>query len=245
MKGFVISLLAVAAVSSASADLLIDPTGGTVLFDSTENHDDQIVFRNFGFNFPTSTGNITGLNVSINGNLNSNGDWSYYNEALSRTTGTFIAPLWDDHYIFKGSGESIVETKTADYYAVTWDVAHYGNALARQTFQAVLFGASTTLKGVTYSAGDVVFAYGMLTPNASDTSATVGTSFGTDPTPVPGSASGIISTSNPSLISDNLGDYIVYNQDGHTYRAGVVPEPSAFLALGFPMLALAFRRKRK
>ena len=84
---------------NALAGYLIDPTGGTVLFDSTVPHDDRTVRRPIGFTGQFFGNSYSSVDISTNGNLNFSGFQGYINYSLGNSP-AMIAPLWNDLQIY-------------------------------------------------------------------------------------------------------------------------------------------------
>lgn len=142
------------------ADLLIDPTGGTVLFSDSAQHDDQVIRRSLGFTGLFYGVPSTTADVSTNGLLNFNlvaGSQQTLPASLP-----VIAPFWVDLIINAGDGASIVENMSPGiYYAATWLGMENSSTLGpeRASFQVVWFGSSTVINGFPFLAGDLAFSY--------------------------------------------------------------------------------------
>lgn len=81
------------------AGLLIDPSGGVVLWDSSSgDRDDQVQTRALPFSAQLFGATLTTVGVSTNGNWNLGGSNAYINVALPTASGigAMFAPLWDD-----------------------------------------------------------------------------------------------------------------------------------------------------
>jgi hypothetical protein len=238
----------------ATAGFLIDPSGGTVLWNDSSNVDDQVIQRSIGFTGSFFGSPFTQVYVSTNGNLNFSGLTQYTNASLSSVP-AMIAPLWDDLYIFQGSGQSITEKAVANqYYSVTWDVSQFENPTPRYQFQAVLFGQTTVIDGTTYLPNDIAFAYNRVDPSFVGGSAAVGLSNGNGTF---ATLSGLVSTggefgtAQTGLLPTAPGQFIVAAPDGSGYGGSFVtgvPEPSTY-AMALAGLACGgysmFRRRKQ
>jgi len=219
----------------ATAGYLIDPTGGTVLWGDSFNVDDQTVRRSLGFTASLFGTPFTEVDVSTNGNLNFSANVSYNNQAFP-TGAAMIAPLWDDHYIYAGTGQKITEKAVAgQYYSVTWDVSQFSNNLPRFQFQVVLFGGTTTIGGTTFLPNDIAFAYQRVDADFRGGNATLGLNkgdgtFSTLPSLV--GSGGYLGNAQTSLLPTAPGSVLLARYDGSSGYGGslttaVVPEPGA------------------
>lgn len=246
----------VAASQPARAGYLIDPSGGTTLWNSGTSYDDQTLSRSLGFTMDFFGTPVSTLSVSTNGNLNFAGSYAYVNQPLSNSP-AMIAPLWDDLYIYQGSGQTITEKAVAgQYYSVTWDVSQFSNNVPRFQFQVVLFGGTTSINGTTYRPDDIVFAYNRVDANFLNGSATIGLSRG-DGTfaTLPGLAGsdGLASSSQATLLPTAPGALLLVRPDGSGGYGGsfvtAVPEPKgwciAMAGVGSGALWLRRRGLRK
>ncbi len=200
----------------ARASLLLDPTGGTVLFDDAAFRDDLVNGgRSLGF-----TGNFFGtptttVDVSTNGHLNFSNDASLggaLGPGIAR-----IAVLYDDLVIQAGSGGSVSERLLpGTFYAATWSgMQNFPSSVTTQTFQAAWFGAATTLRGFTFQPDDIVFSYlGPIQPFNGD-SATVGLNDGVGGfVPAPGTTDGSLSAATANLLPAAEGGFLLFRPDG-------------------------------
>lgn len=247
-------LLAAAAVglvswsATASADLLVDPSGGNSINFSSDL-DDGMATRSLGGSFKFFGSTIATIGVSVNGSLSTTGTINYGNDAGLGTLTNIIAPYYDDLTLDSSTTGKITEQAASTYYAITWNGLYDHNYIVSQatdTFQAVLFTGNTTLANYQFLAGDIAFAYGsMLAPLYSGT-ATAGLSGGPSTyVPLPGTTDGQIRTtallptgSNFLLFRPNAGNgYDVSTQS--TIQAAAVPEPSSWVLLGAGLLLVA------
>lgn len=201
-KLLLLMALSPALQTGAWAGYLINPAGGTVLFNDSVTLDDVVVNRPIGFTGSFYGVSFSSIYVSTNGNLNFSGTTAYTNSGLPNSI-AMIAPLWDDLEIFAGTGQSIVESAVpGQYYAVTWDISQYNNTLPRYQFQTVIFGADTMIGGMQFLQNDIVFAYQRVDAVFNNNSATVGLNAGdgVNFTSLPGMANGNLSDANVGLL---------------------------------------------
>lgn len=254
-----IGLIAVTATPSV-AGLLIDPSGGVTLWNSAVSVDDQVQTRALPFSATFFGATITSVDVSTNGNWNLGSSDSYGNTSLPTSPLALFAPLWDDLSIFAGSGQSIVEkAEPGAYYSVTWDVGTYNDPAPEATsrFQAILFGATTTVGGITFLPNDVVFAYDRVSARLRGGDATVGMNQGNgiDSAFLASTPGGIVTDATRSVLPTEPGAVSLFRPAGSGYTASVVtttaiPEidPAGLgsvLALVTGALGLVERKKRR
>jgi formylglycine-generating enzyme required for sulfatase activity len=225
-----------AATRPANAGYLIDPTGGTVLWGDSTDVDDITQSRPLGFTFNFFGAAFSDVDVSTNGNLNFSDFTAWTNAGFPYST-AMIAPLWDDLYIFQGSGQKITEKSVAgQYYSVTWDVSQFSNSVPRYQFQVVLFGGTTSINGTTYLPDDIVFAYQRVDADFYDGNATVGLNKG-DGTfatlPDVESSGGLLGNSQADLLPTASQLLLLARPDGSGDYGGAfvtaVPEPSTWV----------------
>lgn len=246
---FIYIALCICFQSGAKAEYLINPAGGTWLFTDSTDHDDEVVSRSIGFTASFYGQSFSSITVSTNGNLNFSGTASYTNYGFPAAT-AMIAPLWDDLYIFAGSGESILETALAgQYYAVTWDVSQFSYAVPSFQFQTVIFGADTNISGYNFLQNDIVFAYQRIDANFRGNSATIGLNAGNGIqfATLPGLINGNITDSDAGLLPTGAGQFMLMRYDGTGYQTSIVnvPEPSSFVIFGLGLGAVAIYRNKK
>ena len=273
-----LSLSAIAALSTlglnaANAQYIVDPTGGTVLFDSSSSWDDATANgRNLGFTLNYYGTLHSTVDVSVNGNLNFSGNGAFSNQALPNGSAR-ISALWDDLYIFAGVPNSkIVETiNPGKYYAVTWQkIGVYSDTASSSVdnFQAIIFGDEFVLNGFQFHTGDIAFDYNNYSAAFRGGNATVGLDGGDGSSfaALPGTTDGVIFDTNKSALlpifspqfQSGGGEFVYfthnsafgYNSSIQTLNgsASAVPEPGsvAMLAgLAVSGSAFALRRLRR
>jgi outer membrane autotransporter protein len=220
--------------AKAHASLLLDPTGGTVLFSDATSHDDNVISgRSLGFTGTFFGITNTTVDVSTNGNLNFSGDTSFSNGAFPDSPAR-IAPLWDDLIINTGDGASIIEkVSPGKFYSVTWkNIENFGSSVTRQTFQAVWFGAPTVIHGFTFKLDDIAFSYAAPVQPVNG-NATVGVNKGDGvlSAVAPGTIGGLIDNVTRALLPAAQGGFILFRPNGAgsytTFLAAPVLENSA------------------
>lgn len=273
--------------SAHAGDYLIDPTGGTNLtpfFAATVPDptgsialDDGSAARSLGFSFSLFNNTRTGINVCTNGfiqfrAIGQGANTSPANAALPTSGGIQrIAGLWDDFYIEPRTGDSVLESKGTNYYAVTY-LVHKVPMGGDIQFQIALFGGNVTVGGYDFKANDIAFSYHKMVGPPVGGTATVGldagdgTNFTTPPDFPDGlvdaySKLALFSTSGSGLGSQGLGPqngFYKFSQNGSGgYDATIVPtgggtpsaapEPGtlALLGLGVSLMGgIAFRRRK-
>ena len=234
----------------ASANLLVDPTGGTTI--NFGNDDDAVVSRSLGgiFNYYGPT--INSIDVSTNGNLNLTGNVGYKDSPISGLPGS-INPFYDDLYLF--SAATVSDRGVAgSYYAATWNGVYDRSDLAAgetDTFQAILFTGNTALSGYNFRAGDIALSYAAMDQVFNSGSATVGISNGTGSTTtaLPGTTDGQIN--DTSLLPTGSRFLLFRSGDGGaTYAASTqstapaaVSEPASWLMMATGLLLAAARHR--
>lgn len=210
-----VSLVGGPVTGSARAGLLVDPSGGTALWQTTSGSwDDQVVNRPLGFGFQFFGDLKTSVDVSTNGNLNFNGNAWYTNGSFPSSGFGMIAPLWDDLYGYWGTGQSIVEkSNPGTYYSVTWDTAQYANSSQLYRFQAIIFGQSAIVGGNIFLANDIVFSYDVVPNSSFQGDATVGVNKGDGVNFTGYTANGIVT--DPSSLP--VGSFIAFRANGSGY----------------------------
>lgn len=243
MKFQLLALLFVTAglADIARADFLINPSvPRTVIFDSSQDADDEVVPNvPLGFNFNFYGETRSHIDISTNGNLNFSNSDVYTNPQLPANM-LVIAPLWDDHYIYSGSGQSIYSQTGNTFFSVTWDVSQFDDTQPLFQFQATIFGADTTIGNFQFLKDDIVFSYNLVTPNFYGNNATVGLTWvdtlgiPSDPrfASLPGDADGFISDAQVGLLPTGPGDAILFRVNGNNYDSSIihvspVPEPTS------------------
>jgi hypothetical protein len=197
--------------------LLVDPTGGTVL--SSVNDDDSVYGgRALGFSGSFFGTAHTTVDVCSNGHLNFSGDNNYSNGPMPGGP-AHINALWDDLFVY--GGQSITEkVNPGVYYSVTWDIGTYNFGHVHHIFQAVWFGAATTIGRVDFLPNDIAFCYESVGADPWD--ATVGLDSGSGAfVPLPGDADGFFDQTGRALLPvfPRSGKIILFRPAGSSYTA--------------------------
>ncbi|HVT11824.1 MAG TPA: hypothetical protein VHE55_06125 [Fimbriimonadaceae bacterium] len=258
-------LVMVGLITSLNAygqQLLIDPTGGNILFSDSSTHDLEVATgRSLGFTANFFGAPVTRVDVSTKGNLNFAADVDPTNTSMPDIFGVArMSPLWNDLLINSGDGGSVVEAKLPGvYYSVTWSgVEEYPESGGRQTFQVAWFGTDVVIRGFAFRKDDVAFSYAALGADfvvEAANGATVGLDKGDQSAfvPLPDTAlgDGVVANDEKSLIPTAGGQFVLFRPDGAgSYVASIVspvPEPSPAAALGLMTFGVspAFRRWRR
>ncbi len=212
-----LAMCSVLFAASAHASLLIDPSGGTTLWNDSATADDAVISqRELGFEL-TFFGDYTSttIDVSTNGNLNFTGDVEYANDREFTDPVARISPLWDDFVVVAGSGDSIVESVIPGFvYAVTWKVHGPGASASRFVFQVAIFGAAGRLHGVDFQAGDIVFSYQQVGVMFAKGNASVGLeSAEGDFALLPDAENIILPSALAELLPLSAGDFVLFRPD--------------------------------
>lgn len=190
-----------AATLQANAQLLIDPSGGTVLSAVNDDHA-SYASRPLGFTASVFGQPATAFTVFTNGYMNT-------------PAGQSIAPMGMDLFVYPGN--SITEkVSPGQFYSVTWKCGSYNWGHVYHHAQAVIFGAPMTLFGMNFQANDIVFCYEYV--GNSPWTASVELFYGPTLThvPVPGDTDGTLSDADRSLlpIFGTTGKVILFRPDG-------------------------------
>lgn len=263
LKKALVALSFTAIAAPVSAAILLDYSGGTVLATPTTgpaDKDDGVIFSShnlqgdffgeeFFFPFPT---------ISINGHMyfgNGDGQDDYSLRPLG-DTGPFgpsgitrIAPMWADFNL--GANGRIIEDSGSGYYAVTW--LNMENSLHPgyfANFQAIFIESATTLAGIGFNAGDIVFSYGDIGIYEEILEVIVGleeSSGGVAAIPGRQSEGGWHSHAAIGDFEVGSDEYVLFRPDGAgAYNSSIlqVPEPSALAVAAGAVLLAGLRRKR-
>lgn len=244
-----------ALAAPASASILLDYSGGTVIASPTSgpgDKDDGVIFSSralegdfFGeefFNpFPT---------ISINGHMyfgNGDGEGDYFLQPLGDTGVTRIAPMWADFTL--GANGQIIEDSGSSYYAVTWlnmESGFHPGYFAN--FQAIFIESATTLAGINFNAGDIVFSYGDIGIYEQIREVMIGLEEATGGVAsVPGHEEGWHSYGAFGDFEVGSDEYVLFRPNGAgAYNSSIVqvPEPSALAVAAGALLLASCRRKR-
>lgn len=198
-------------------ELLIDPSGGTTLFNDSQNHDDQVSSGRFlGF-----TGSFFGVSrasvdISTNGNVNFSSNTEYTNANMP-TSVARINPFWSDLIIRPGDGALISDKQLpGTYYSATWQsMETFSQNNERYTFQMTWFGSSYPSNGFTFEQNDIAFSYNGVITSLPGGDVTIGLDQGNavDFTSVNGVSNGFISNAQSSLIPTDQNAFFLFRPD--------------------------------
>ena len=158
-----------------AGDFLINPVGGTDLRDSfvspvqigneppPKNTDDGLALRNIGFDFKFFGKTYSDLYVTTNGFLGFTKNASPADMPFPRNNSVpMIAGAWDDLWFSDSpvlGPDKVLETKSENYYAITYYLHKRIVGGGAEQFQIALFGAAQTIGGHAFKANDVAFTY--------------------------------------------------------------------------------------
>lgn len=247
--------------SVAHADLLLDPSSGTVRLSAqvgASDKDDGV----YGSDYPTDAqffGTYTLFplaTVSVNGQLRfgpGDGDGDWFLQPLGYNYISRVAPLWGDFVL--GANGRIVEEVGSGYYMVTWlDMENIYAPGATATFQAIIVEQDSQLRGIDFLAGDIIFSYGDISLYSAMPELIIGLESefgGFAALPGHGLYGGWHSHDvfGDFPVGDN--EYVLFRPDGAgNYEVSIeaVPEPSTYAAIaGLLCLAAAgiYRRGQR
>lgn len=254
----------------ARADLIIPTSGGVILLDGTNQEDVAVGVDIDPGNLALSFfGNqVNRIYVSENGNLNFNGDGSFFPDPLGNPSIARIAPLWDDFLLLQNSSGTVnnrvvLQSVNGAYLAVTWqNVRLFNETVAGSAFpstsrsaQVLLFASDQLIRGFQFRQHDIVFAYVGHVAGTSDFGgvfATVGLDSGTGAfTPLPGTIDGTITPSEAGLLAWEDGSFVLFRPDNTqaSYTSSIqifaVPEPSSVIMLVIATITVLFRRREQ
>jgi hypothetical protein len=249
-----LTALAFAALAPASQAFLIDPTGGSTIWQGGggTSFDDVGVSRSLGGTF---FGGITSLTVATNGHLNNYGSTAFSNLAMPFSAGgLMIAPNWDD-FIVRG-GSTGATTRVSDrsgtgWYAATFEnIEHFATTgVDYNSFQVAMFNANTTIGGFNFLEHDIAFSYLRIDSIVANRNATIGINMGDGSTAyvLPGTSNGVVTSANANLVPifSTTNQFVLFRWNGQSYDGSIqtVPEPATMAALGLGALALIRRRR--
>lgn len=208
----------------ASAQLLIDPSGGTVL-STTGDTDNVYVGRSLGFTGKFFGEDKTTVDVSVDGNLNFSNNGSSSNGAFPNGVAR-IAPAWDNMFVY--AGNTVTENAVAgQYYAVTWKISTHSFAHVYREFQVVWFAAPMTIGGIDFKADDIAFCYHGTGANNVSWNLTAGLNKGDSATfvPTPRDTDALIGQVEAADVLpsyDPTGGIVLFRPVGNTYASVIV-----------------------
>ena len=203
------------AALSAGADLLVDPTGGTSLVFS--DADNGVRTRPLGFTGTFFGDAKTTVDICVNGHLNFTSNTSFADGSFPRSTAR-IAPLWDD-LVLNTSSAILEQTNPGVFYSITWSNVFRVTSLnpsKTDTFQAVWFGATTTIGGFTFQKDDIAFAYAQVNADFDGGVATVGINKGSANAAavLPGTTNGVITAAQKNLLPLVGSQFVLFRPNG-------------------------------
>lgn len=205
------------------SNLLIDPTGGTPIFDDSATIDDKssedrpLGFTGLFFEKPK-----TYINIATNGTANFSKNTSY-STAPMPTDVERLNVFWADLDIKAGTGSTIIEKIVpGTYYSVTWKkIQPHGNTGEDYTFQLVWFGDNYVINGFEFNPNDIVYTFEGPNTVLPGGRITVGLDSGgganSQFAAFSGVAGGVITNSTINLIPCEQGGFLLFRADGNGY----------------------------
>ena len=251
------------------AELIVDPTGGTILMHGEHDLDPVVTINSSGTFGGLFYGQSVGpIAVSENGNLNFSANASFFPSPLNQFPGVArIAPLWDDVVLADGANNQVIDHSVAgQYLGITWKNVRLSNETdisqllpdTDRSFQALWFEAPTTIKGVVFNPNEIAFSYVGHVAGTSDFGpifASVGITNGANrSTPLPGDADGYITENQSTLLAWEPGSYLIFrpviSDNATIYEARkefvtAVPEPSTIGVLSAVLCGFGFQYDRR
>ena len=245
--------------SSASAALLLDYTGGTVLGSVSvgpSDKDDGFASSGESFDAPFFGDYLSDPfpRISFNGHIyfgSGDGSGDYSPTAFGTSPVIRISPMWTDMSL--GAASQVIQTvgSGSSYNAVTWVNMQggQGNESFVATFQAIYFNAAATLDGISFNAGDIAFSYGNIENFDVPADIMIGLDQGTGGfATLPGyeMTEGWASHAGYGDFPVAAGEYVHFRPDGVGYDVTIepIPEPSSTAAALLGSLLLFARRRR-
>lgn len=245
-------------IGSASAALVLDPSDGIVIASSSvggADKDDGSIqgSRDLSASFFGHALAEATPTISLNGQIyfgNGDGNGDYFIRPMGETGMTRIAPMWIDFML--GANGQVVESDGGSYFAVTW--LNMENSLHPgyfANFQAIFFEADTTLNGIDFLSGEIVFSYDdvSLYPEISelivgleDADGTIATLPGHEPF---GGWHSSGAFGDFPVADDEYALFSPNGTGGYEVNILAVPEPSVLVSVAGGFLMLASRRARR
>lgn len=260
------------------ADLILDINFGSPVVILTDNEaedafgnpiDGISLNRSLGFTGSYFGSAVTRVDVSSNGNLNFSGNTGFVSVG-GPTLVARISPLWDDYWLYPGSGAQVLEHKVANsLYAVTWHNVplYFAPSAPGLTFQVVWFNESTQIGNFQFQPDDIAFSYDIDLESLQDLYAVSGLNNGTgtfvafpdddiDANDSNNSKPGFLYSDEARLkLPMAAGEFFLFRPDGNnSYNASrenlfghsSIPEPSSLSLLAFSAAGYwGYRRLRK
>jgi len=204
--------------SSLCGDLLIDPSGGDVLFDDSQTFDDAVTqprplgFRGSFFGDPKTT-----IDICTNGQANFSQDRAFRPLPLPVIPTAYICPLWCDLKIVQNEGGSMTEKLLqGTYYSTTWkSIQNLYNQSINYTMQLVWFGDNHTINGFEFQENDIAFSYEAPIRALPRNVATIGLNKGNrEFVSLKGDSDGFLSNLQIPLIPTSRDSFLLFRPDG-------------------------------
>ncbi|WP_367871476.1 hypothetical protein [Luteolibacter sp. Populi] len=245
--------------SPASATLLLDYTGGTVLGSASvgpSDKDDGFATSGESFDAPFFGESLSDPfpRISFNGHIyfgSGDGSGDYAPTAFGTSPIIRISPMWTD--LSLGAASQVIQNtgSGSSYNAVTWVNMQggLGNEGFVATFQAIYFNAAATLNGISFNAGDIAFSYGDIENFNLPADIMIGLDKGTGGfATLPGyeTTEGWASHAGYGDLPVGADEYVHFRPDGGGYDVTIepIPEPSAIAVALLGSLLLIARRRR-
>lgn len=253
-------VLGVGFASPASAALLLDHSGGAVLGSASfgdSNKDDGLGQSAESFDAPFFGAPLANPfpQISFNGHIyfgNGDGEGDYAAVPFGTSPVIRISPMWTDLAI--GATSQVVQTvgSASAYNAITWVNMEggVGNEGFLATFQAIYFNTATTIGGLSFVAGDIVFSYGDLENFQTPADVMIGLDGGDEGfATLPGyeMTEGWASYGGYGDFPVGENEYVRFRPNGNGYDVTIqaIPEPSGVMLLaGGGTLLLSLRRRQ-
>jgi len=257
------ALGSLALVSTASATLLVDPTGGEILASSSFGHadkDDGFAQTPHYLDAPFFGQSLLSPfpNISFNGYLyfgTGDSDGGSAPATFGVSDVTRISPLWTNltldatSQVIQNTGPIGLDGFTADYNAVTWMNMQggLGNEGFSATFQAIYFNNAATINGISFAAGDIAFSYGDITNFDELADVIIGLDQGTGGSATLPGYEAMGGWAAIGTFPTGANEYVHFRPDGsgnYNVTIAPIPEPGTTAAALLGGMLLTGRRRR-